>query len=115
MVYDDNIANILRKNQVFPNEMGFYRLDISDKVVLELLDLFLVKFNSLLVRPMVLLLAFQRLKPITLSEAIVEKIVSAGRFDGFCNIPEIPFNLVIIESNEDGKTLSCDFRTDTTI
>uniref|UniRef100_A0A7E4VM67 F-box domain-containing protein n=1 Tax=Panagrellus redivivus TaxID=6233 RepID=A0A7E4VM67_PANRE len=103
LIYDDNIATVLRENQVFPNEVWLCGLNVSDKAVLEIVDYFLAlpKF------PELLLFKFLQFKPVSLREAIITKLVSIGFKNHSKLSPEVPFRTICIWV-EDSR-VSCRF------
>uniref|UniRef100_A0A7E4VFA4 BTB domain-containing protein n=1 Tax=Panagrellus redivivus TaxID=6233 RepID=A0A7E4VFA4_PANRE len=103
LIYDENIANVMNQCHVAPNEIDLRDLNISDKVILEMLGYFV----SLPQCPNELTFTFLKPKPILLFDAVVEKFVSAGYRLTNGPKPETPFKLIQIAVENYDFVFSC--------
>uniref|UniRef100_A0A7E4VNP8 F-box domain-containing protein n=1 Tax=Panagrellus redivivus TaxID=6233 RepID=A0A7E4VNP8_PANRE len=102
LIYDENVATVLKKHLFFPNEICFLDLQLPDKTVLEMFDYFL----SLPKFPKGVLFQFQQLKPVELRKAITKKLFSVGFQNDSQGTPENPFNIICCVN---GSKFDCTF------
>uniref|UniRef100_A0A7E4ZYA5 F-box domain-containing protein n=1 Tax=Panagrellus redivivus TaxID=6233 RepID=A0A7E4ZYA5_PANRE len=96
MVFDGNVANVLRENQLCPNFFLLHELDLSERAFLEMLDYFLV----LPVCDRVLSFKFVKRQPVSLSKAIAAKYEHAGVMFLDLILPKSPFYTCDIHTYE---------------
>uniref|UniRef100_A0A7E4ZZS2 FTH domain-containing protein n=1 Tax=Panagrellus redivivus TaxID=6233 RepID=A0A7E4ZZS2_PANRE len=85
--YGENVATVLRENQVFPDMLILQKLNVSDKAVLDIIDYNLSLPESI----KEFRLRFLEPKPLPFYDTIVAKFASAGYQIGQCSKPETKF------------------------
>uniref|UniRef100_A0A7E4ZYK5 Uncharacterized protein n=1 Tax=Panagrellus redivivus TaxID=6233 RepID=A0A7E4ZYK5_PANRE len=105
VIYDTSFINIARKYRLFPDRFCAHAQDISDNVMLKMLDYFL----SLPVRPSELQFTFKESKPIASSKTVIDKIVSTGIEKQHCQMPHAPFVIIRINILSETQKFDCAF------
>uniref|UniRef100_A0A7E4VNK4 F-box domain-containing protein n=1 Tax=Panagrellus redivivus TaxID=6233 RepID=A0A7E4VNK4_PANRE len=103
VVYGENMAQVLRKNRSIPRDMRLDGVDVSDNVLLEIIDYFV----SLPVRPTAYEFNFRHQKPVSLGEAIYDKYVSVGHSKEFYVAAARPFQTMAVR--EFHRKVQCSF------
>uniref|UniRef100_A0A7E4VTF9 Glucuronosyltransferase n=1 Tax=Panagrellus redivivus TaxID=6233 RepID=A0A7E4VTF9_PANRE len=105
VTYGASFTNIARKNRFAPVNFCALEQDMSDNVMLEMVDYFL----SLPNRSSDWETRFHQSKPISLIKVVVDKIAAAGFKKGSAVASRTPFNMIRVCISKETGTFDCSF------